>query len=167
MMILSVLWKYSKIYLFYSVGECHKLLKYFTLKNEEHVYIKIKPYISFVDSNACMEQKTNQRQSELPAGTDFGQNSTPHRVLKTPARPTRSRFFTHVLLFCPWPWFTLTQCLFSIGYDLHPHIASFPVITLLILFLDRCICQQYPPGSLQVKAIYHMTWKRTQLFMAA
>ena len=47
---------------------------------------------------------------------------------------------------------THMQCLFFIGHDLHPCIACFPVITLLIL---STVCQQYLLGSLQVKAIYY------------
>ena len=69
-----------------------------------------------------------------------------------------------LVFYCPY--FTPTQCLFSIDHGLHPRIfisrtsrpfiACFPEITLLILFSARCICQLHPPGSSLVKAIFYI-----------
>ena len=61
------------------------------------------------------------------------------------------------------------HCLFFIGRSLHPHIflylriSFFPVLTLLILSMTRCIYQLHLPGSLLVKAIYYK-WDSTKYF---
>ena len=51
--------------------------------------------------------------------------------------------FTHTVLAFHWPWFTLTQCLFSIGPTLR--IVCFPVIFLLILTMAGYTSRQHPP----------------------
>ena len=79
--------------------------------------------------------------SEQPAGTDFSRNSRIERVLKLSREP-------------PGHASSPTQCFFFIGHGLHPCIACFPVVTLLILPTARCISQLHPPGSSQVKRQY-------------
>ena len=87
---------------------------------------------------------------EQPAEIDFSQNSRSYIYLKLPRDHTSSS----------------TQCLFSISHGVYLHIAclclgyrlcisSFPVVTLLILFTTRCICQLQLPNSLLVNAIYY------------
>ena len=49
--------------------------------------------------------------------------------------------YTHVMLVVHWSQLTPTHSLF-------------PVINLLVLSTARCICEQHPPGSSQVKVIY-------------
>ena len=63
--------------------------------NEEILYIKIEShFFSFVDGDASVEQESNwkerartqtsRRESALPVGTDFNQNSRPCIILKQP-----------------------------------------------------------------------------------
>ena len=115
---------------------------------------------TFFDHDACrrtiresLHLQRSGRKSEQPAGTDFSQNSSTYIVLKHPGD-------LHGYASSPprWSWFSPTQCLFSIGHDLHPRIACFPLVTLLILSTAGCICQLHPLGSLQVKAIYYIRW---------
>ena len=106
-------------------------------------------------------------------------------------RPTRNSCvslvttYTYPLLVFHWSWLTSTQSLFFIGHGLYPRIACFfivlglhprnaysplvraclPVIILLILSTARCICQQHPLDSSQVKVIYYnITPKCFQFF---
>ena len=57
--------------------------------------------------------------------------------------------YTRALLVFQWSW-------------LIPTIFLFSVIILLILSMARCICQQHPSGSLQVKGIDYTMWTDTQ-----
>ena len=77
--------------------------------------------------------------------------SHPHDACFSLATP-----YIHAILVFHWPWFTPMQYLSSIGHSLHPHIACFPVIILLILSTVGCICRQHQPGSSQVKVVYHI-----------
>ena len=77
-------------------------------------------------------------ESELPAGTDFSQNSRPYILL--------------ILLRDPYGHaYSPTQCLLSISHCLYTRIVCLPVVTA------GCICQLHLPSSSQVKAIYY-TW---------
>ena len=104
---------------------------------------------------------TRRRESELPAGTDFSQNSQPYIVLKLSRFLPLVTAYTNVMLAFHWLWFTPNQCLFSIGHDLHPRnacfslamvythamlvlrwlplIPTFPVIISLILWMTGCM----------------------------
>ena len=75
----------------------------------------------------CIERKC--RESEMPVGTDFSQNSWPYLVLKLPCNP-------HAMLLFYWSWLTPTQYLFFIGHGLHPHdTCSLSVIAYTHAFL--------------------------------
>ena len=95
------------------------------INNEEHIYIYIYIYIYkyklillFVNSDACVEQKSNQRESlhtlrshqesELPLETDFSPNSRSYIVL----RLTRD---LQVMLVFHWSRLTPMHWLFFIG----------------------------------------------------
>ena len=74
---------------------------------------------------------------------------------------------THMMLAFLWPQPTSTRCLPFSGHSPHPRDACLSLATpyihamlvsgiiLMILPMARCICQQHPPGSLQVKVIYY------------
>ena len=95
--------------------------------NEKHVY-KYNLTFLFAEGDAYVKQVSSQRESshtrrnhwksELPAGTDFNQNSRPYIVLKLPRDQ-------HTILVFHRSRLTPTQCLFFIGYGLHPRDVFF------------------------------------------
>ena len=113
--------------------------------------------VTLVWSRSAIRESSRTRRScretEQPAGTDLSQNSRPYIVLKLPRD-------SHTIVAFPYSRPAPTQYLSSIGHSLHLRIACLPVIPLLILSTARCICQQHPVDSLQIKVIYY-TWGKT------
>ena len=134
-------------------------------KHEEHVYIKYNLIFIFFNSDICVFAHTKKLLGDWTASgkPNFCQNSRPYIVLKLPRDP-----HGHTSSPTPYfslPWLTPMQCMFSIGYGLHPCIFFLPQIsrpriacfssTQLILSMTRCICQLHPLASPLVKAIYY------------
>ena len=105
----------------------------------------------------------------------IGHSLHPHNACFSLPKP-----YIHAMLVFYWPWFTPTQCLLFIFHAFYPCNACFSlamvythamlalhwsqftpmhslfrVIILLFLSMARHMCQQHPPGSLQVNVIYY------------
>ena len=92
----------------------------------------------FVDGDACVEQESHWkdsshtqgscRESELPAGTNFSQNSRLYIVLKLPRD-------SHAMLVFHWLQLKPTQCLFFIGHGFQPRDACLSLAMVLTLIM--------------------------------